>query len=102
LSKFKKSTGYFLSSSGNITTQILESISTSKIILVELSGERPNCYYEAGYAHALGKEIIFCIKTNETIHFDLASYRFIQWNTEAKLRQMLRERLISISEREEG
>ena len=45
-----------------ITSQILESIAKSKIVLVELSGERPNCYYEAGYAQAIGKEIIFCIR----------------------------------------
>src|SRR5262249_5794314 len=50
--------------SGNITSQILENIASSKIVLVELSGERSNCYYEAGYAHALGKEIIFCIKAD--------------------------------------
>jgi hypothetical protein len=88
--------------SGNITLQTLESIASSRIVLVELTGERPNCYYEAGYAHALGKEIIFCIKTGEEVHFDLASYRFVQWDTEAALRRKLRERLSAYVEHEEG
>lgn len=92
-----------IQNSGNITTQILENIASSKIIIADLSGERPNCYYEAGYAHALGKDIIFCIKTGDIIHFDLASYRFIQWSTEAELRRKLKERLKAIiqSDKEE-
>jgi hypothetical protein len=84
--------------SGHITTQILENIACSKIVLVELSGERPNCYYEAGYAHALGKEIIFAVKTGEKVHFDLAGYRFIQWDTETTFRRELRERIEAFGE----
>jgi hypothetical protein len=79
--------------SGLILTQVLEHISRSKLVFVELSGERPNCYYEAGYAQALGKEIIFSIRQEEPLHFDLAGYRFIQWQTEAELRSKLTERL---------
>ncbi len=81
--------------SGNITQQILENISASEIILAELSGERPNCYYEAGFAYALGKEIIFSIREGDSIHFDLAGYRFITWRTEAQFRRRLKERLAS-------
>ncbi len=87
---------------GNITSQILENIASSEIILVELTGERPNCYYEAGYAHALGKEIIFSIRAGEPVHFDLAGYRFIQWDTEATLRRRLRERLTAYTEKTES
>lgn len=80
---------------GQIAHQVLENISKSEIILAELSGERPNCYYEAGFAHALGKTMIFCIRQGEKIHFDLTGYRFIQWSTEQDLRQKLREFLES-------
>jgi hypothetical protein len=79
--------------SGAILIQVLENIARSKLVFVELSGERPNCYYEAGYAHALGKDIIFSIRKNERLHFDLAGYRSIQWQTEADLRKKLKERL---------
>lgn len=81
---------------GSINQQILEELSSSAIVLADLSGERPNCYYEAGFAHAIGKEIIFSIKDGTTIHFDLASNRFITWRTEAEYRRKLRERLESI------
>jgi nucleoside 2-deoxyribosyltransferase len=76
---------------GQIAHQVLDNISRSEIVLAELSGERPNCYYEAGFAHALGKTMIFCIRQGENIHFDLTGYRFIQWRTEEDLRQKLRE-----------
>jgi hypothetical protein len=79
--------------SGKITDQILKEIAKSEVIIVDLTGERPNCYYEAGYAHALEKKIIFTIRKKETVHFDLAGYRFIEWATEQDLREQLRKRL---------
>jgi len=86
---------------GNISAQVLENIARSQIVFAELSGERPNCYYECGCAHALGKEIIFAIRKEEAIHFDLVSYRFIQWDTEEDLRKKVQERLDAIVSREE-
>ena len=86
--------------SGNITQQILENISISEIILAELSGESPDCYYEAGFAHALGREIIFSIRKNHDIPFDLAGHRFITWCTEAEFRRKLKERLRSYNSKE--
>lgn len=88
--------------SGNISEQILENISSSRIVVAELSGERPNCYYEAGFAHALGKEIIFIIKQQDQIHFDLSGYRFITWRTESQLRASLKSRLEAINEKGSG
>jgi hypothetical protein len=82
--------------SGNINEQILENIAQSRLVLADLSGERPNCYYEAGFAHALGKEMIFAAQQKYEIHFDLAGYRFIRWRTEADYRHQLRERLMSL------
>jgi hypothetical protein len=86
--------------SGQIVNQVLENISRSKIVYAELSGERPNCYYEAGFAHALGKTIIFSIRKGEDIHFDLAGYRFIKWQSEEDLRQQLRRHLESYTSKD--
>jgi len=85
--------------SGKITDQIIEEISKSQIVIADLSGETPNCYYEAGFAHAIGKEMIFTIRKNTPIHFDLSVYRFIEWDTESKLRQHLDLRFKSIKKR---
>jgi nucleoside 2-deoxyribosyltransferase len=85
--------------SGKINDQILDQIIKSEVVLADLTGERPNCYYEAGYAHALEKEIIFTIQKGSSVHFDLADYRFIEWETENELRNQLRERFTAIQER---
>lgn len=82
--------------SGRITDQILSSILIAKIVVADFTGGRPNCYYEAGFAHALKKPIIFTIKRGEKIHFDLSGYRFIQWKTDMDLRQQLTQRLIAL------
>lgn len=84
---------------GKISDQILENIANSKIIISDLTGERPNCYYETGFAHALGKEMVLTIRNKEKIHFDLAGHRFIVWKTEADLRKQLKVRLKSTLER---
>lgn len=83
--------------SGKINDQILENIAKSKFIISDLTGERPNCYYETGFAHALGKELILTIREKEKIHFDLAGHRFITWKTEADLRRKLKERINSLT-----
>jgi len=89
-----------IQNSGVITDQIIDLISSSQYVLADLSGERPNTYYEAGFAHAIGKEIIFSIRKNEKIHFDLAGHRFIQWETESELRKLLQERFQYLFEAE--
>lgn len=85
--------------SGLITEQILKDIEQSVIVIADLTGERPNCYYEIGYAHALGKELILTIHKDSKIHFDLAGHRFIQWETEKELMDSLRLRFAAIVEK---
>ena len=79
--------------SGKISDQILEKIAESKYVVADLSGARPNCYYEAGFAHALGKEIILSIRDGEDAHFDLQGHRFIKWKTESDYKRQLSKRL---------
>lgn len=80
-----------------ITDEILSEIRRSEIIYSDLTGGRPNCYYETGYAHALEKEIIFAIREGEEPGFDLQDFRRIIWRTPADLRKKLRETLDEIS-----
>lgn len=84
--------------SGKISDQILEKIAESKYILADLSGARPNCYYEAGFAHALGKEIILAIRDGESAHFDLQGHRFIKWKTESDFKRQLTKRIKALEE----
>ena len=85
--------------SGMITAQILESIAESEIVLADLTGARPNCYYETGVAYATGRELILTVRGKEEVHFDLSVHRFIRWKTEHTLRTQLRQRLEAIQTR---
>lgn len=85
--------------SKKISDQILEMIAESKYVIADLSGARPNCYYEAGFAHALGKELILTIRDGEAAHFDLQGHRFIQWKTESDLKRQLTQRLKALEDK---
>lgn len=82
-----------------ITEQILLYLEKSEIVLVDLTDERPNCYYEAGYAHALRKEMILTALKGSNVHFDLAGYPLIIWKDEDHLENELRRVFKLIEER---
>jgi len=60
--------------SGKITEEIINKIRTSEFLYADLTGARPNVYYEIGFAHALSKKVILYRKSDESLHFDLAGY----------------------------
>lgn len=91
-----------IQSAGSITDQTLQQIDRSAVILADLTGERPNCYFEVGYAHALGKELILTIRKGEEKHFNLADRRFIEWETDKELYEGLCRRLEAIRGRLRG
>lgn len=87
-----------IQTSGLIINDIQDGIAKCDIFLADLTGERPNCYYETGIAHALGKPVILTIRRRNKIHFDLAGYRFIQWTKPDGLRRELRKRFKQLAQ----
>lgn len=67
---------------GSINDQVLAHIESASIVYSDLSGQRPNCYFETGYALALGKELILSLRKGEDIHFDLSGRRHIVYEYE--------------------
>jgi len=68
-----------ISSTREITEVILKSISKSRFIVADLTDARPNCYYEVGYAHSLGKPVIILAKEGTERHFDISGYKWNYW-----------------------
>lgn len=75
-----------------ITDEILENIRKADLIICDLSLERPNVYYELGFARALGKRIISCAQEDTTLHFDIHNFRTIFYKNMSDLgRKMSKE-----------
>lgn len=78
-----------------IVPEILYEISKSKFVVVDITFPNYGAYYEAGYAEALGKEVIICCKDTEfqKVHFDIAQKSAVVWKDEDDLRKRLYRRI---------
>ncbi len=87
--------------SGPIPVQILKAIEEAEFLIFDLTVERPNVYYELGYAHGTGnrsEEIILVAKSGTKIHFDVAHLRIMYYESAIELEQKLQPKLNYIIE----
>jgi hypothetical protein len=82
-----------------ITSRIIDEIKNSEYLLGDLSGQRPNVYYEVGYAHALGRSVILFTGKDSSIHFDLAAYNCPHYDGLRDLKSKLLKRLETVTNR---
>ena len=66
--------------SENMLDRIYNQISKADFLIADMSDKNPNVFYEVGYAHALGKNVILITKRSEDIPFDLRHYSHIVYN----------------------
>lgn len=81
-----------------IVPEILFEISRSKFVVVDVTYPNYGAYYEAGYAEALGKEVIICCRedvfnSNQKPHFDIAQKSSIVWKDAEDLENRLFRRI---------
>jgi hypothetical protein len=70
-----------ISTPGMITTQIIEYIIESKLVIADLSFHNPNVFYELSLRHASKKATIHLIQKSDKIPFDLNDFRAIVIDT---------------------
>lgn len=84
------------SGSGLIIREITDLIERSEFIVCDLTNERPNVYYELGYAHGVGNEamdILLIAKEGTVLHFDIAPLRVQYYSSSEHLRSIISSNL---------
>ncbi len=78
-----------------IVPEIFFEIKRSLFVVADLTKHRNGVYYEAGYAEALGKEVILCCEKSDfdNKHFDVAQKNTIVWEDENDLLKRLKDRI---------
>ena len=72
-----------------ITSKVLGSIRQAEFIVADITHERPNVYYEIGYAHAFGKPTILTARHNTKLHFDIQGFPIIFYKSATELEDKL-------------
>lgn len=85
-------------SNERITDRILESIQKAEYVIVDLSGSRPNVFYEAGYAQGLKKTPIYIAREGTQLEFDLKDYPIIFFKNMKDLKDSLERRIRGLAE----
>ncbi|MDP9412616.1 MAG: hypothetical protein M3Q08_00655 [Pseudomonadota bacterium] len=82
---------------------IITLIDRAKVVVCDCTGRNPNVFYEAGIAHAFGRDVVLIAQSADDIPFDLRHYRYLTYlnNGEglATLTKALQDRLTTIAAR---
>lgn len=62
-----------------IIQDVVSLICRSIIVICDCTGRNANVFYEAGIAHALGKDVILITQSNDDIPFDLRHLRYLHY-----------------------
>lgn len=84
-------------SNERITDRILESIRRAGYIIVDLTHSRPNVFFEAGYAHGIGKIPIYIARQGSKLEFDLKDYPVLFFKNLRELKESIEKRLKGLS-----
>lgn len=83
---------------GQITEKILSSIEVAGVVIADLTHQRPNVYYEIGYAHGHHKKVILVAKSGTPLHFDLQGMRVLFFRNMVHLQQQLEKMVAACRE----
>lgn len=67
-----------ISKPGIITTQVIDHLLKSELVIVDLTEKNPNVFYELGIRHSVRKHVIQIADPDEIIPFDIGNVRTIK------------------------
>lgn len=74
-----------------IDDMMIRHIEESGIIVCDLTEERPNCYFELGWALALKRKVIVTARKGTKVHFDVSQLAIQFWESNRELEQKIKE-----------
>ena len=75
-----------------ITDRILEMIRSARFVVADLTHERPNVYFELGYARGLGKTVVTILREGSLAHFDVQDWTILSYSDSRPLERDLIKR----------
>ena len=78
-----------------VDERIVLELNRSRLVVADFTGQRPNVYFEAGYALGRRIPVVWTCRADEVqgLHFDTRQYNHILWTDEADLRERLYTRI---------
>jgi CheY-like chemotaxis protein len=80
----------------NIPSVVSELVNRSKLVVFVADGGNANAYYEAGFADAMGKEVIIVANTEERLRIDVSSRHTIRYGSGRELRAALTDKIVAL------
>lgn len=77
----------------NILSMVHASIRAADLVIGETTSRNPNCFYEVGYAHALGKATILIGRSGQEVPVDLRAMNHVFYGSIVELRDALTRRI---------
>lgn len=80
-----------------VDDEIMASIRASRFVVADFTGNRGGVYYEAGFAHGLGLDVIFMCREGDDLHFDVRQYNCIYWTMDnlEEAKKRLKNRILA-------
>lgn len=77
----------------NIMSIVCSGIKEADLIIGETTSRNANCFYEIGYAHAIGKPTILIGRKGQEVPFDLRHMNHLFYSSIVELREILAKRI---------
>lgn len=85
-----------------ITPTVIEQLGRAEYVVADLTHNRPNVYYEARYADALGKTPVFVAKEGTQLEFDTKDFPVLFFKTMKQLQERLQSKLAGLMKASEN
>lgn len=81
-----------------IDDEIITQLKQSRFLVADFTAQRAGVYYEAGFMHGFGRNVIWMVEKSELdkVHFDVRQYNFIDYDSWSDAKSRLYYRIMAL------